>query len=92
MLLWCILIERLSPALSAFWASVAMIFVVFTQHMFKGLFRGQLHLISDLRRGISDFWHGMISGAQHDADRGRHRGRRHYHRHGLADRCPSGGR
>ena len=26
-LLWCILIERLSPALSAFWASMAMIFL-----------------------------------------------------------------
>jgi TRAP-type uncharacterized transport system fused permease subunit len=29
-LLWCILVERLSPALSAFWATLAMIFVVLT--------------------------------------------------------------
>ncbi|MEZ5538005.1 MAG: TRAP transporter permease [Thiolinea sp.] len=63
-LLWCILIERLSPALSAFWASVAMIFVVITQHSLKSLFRGKLTFIADIWWGIKDFWHGMISGAR----------------------------
>lgn len=63
-LLWCILIERLSPALSAFWASAAMIFVVVTQHILKSLFRGQLTFATDLWHGITDFWHGMISGAR----------------------------
>ena len=38
-LLWCILIERLSPSLSAFWATVAMIFIVLTQHPLKALIR-----------------------------------------------------
>ena len=63
-LLWCILIERLSPSLSAFWASAAMIFVVVTQHILKSLFRGKLTFASDLWHGITDFWHGMISGAR----------------------------
>jgi TRAP-type uncharacterized transport system fused permease subunit len=37
---WCLvvhLIERLSPALSAFWATLAMIFVVLTQHPLKSV-------------------------------------------------------
>jgi TRAP transporter 4TM/12TM fusion protein len=63
-LLWCILIERLSPSLSAFWASVAMIFVVVTQHSLKSLFRGKLNFVVDIWWGIKDFWHGMISGAR----------------------------
>lgn len=63
-LLWCILLERLSPSLSAFWASVAMIFVVLTQHSLKSLFRGQLTFIKDLWSGVEDFWYGMIGGAR----------------------------
>jgi TRAP-type uncharacterized transport system fused permease subunit len=38
-LLWCILIERLSPAFSAYWATLSMIFVVVTQHPLKAMFR-----------------------------------------------------
>ncbi|MGB1255865.1 MAG: TRAP transporter permease [Thiolinea sp.] len=63
-LLWCILLERLSPSLSAFWASVAMIFVVLTQHSLKSLFRGKITFVADLWLGLKDFWHGMISGAR----------------------------
>lgn len=63
-LLWCILLERLSPTFSAFWASVAMIFVVVTQHMLKSLFRGQFSMVSDLWLGVCDFWNGMVSGAR----------------------------
>jgi len=63
-LLWCILIERLSPSLSAFWASVAMIFVVLTQHMLKSFFRGKIAIVSDLWLGLCDFWEGMVSGAR----------------------------
>ena len=67
-LLWCILIERLSPALSAFWASMAMIFIVLTQHLLKSIFR----LGSDkseafgmaIKRGITDLGKGMVSGAR----------------------------
>ncbi|WP_346433051.1 TRAP transporter large permease subunit [Breoghania sp.] len=39
-LIWCILIERLSPTLSAYWATVAMIFIVLTQHPLKRFMRG----------------------------------------------------
>ncbi len=64
-LLWCILIERLSPALSAFWATLGMIFIVFTQHFVKSIFRVQPGKIAtDLTLGVSDFVGGMIAGAR----------------------------
>lgn len=67
-LLWCILIERLSPALSAFWASMAMIFIVVTQHVLKALFRiGSKNAEafgSAIKRGFIDLGKGMVSGAR----------------------------
>ncbi len=63
-LLWCILVERLSPALSAFWATMAMTFVVVTQHALKSIFRGTPYLIADIRQGLVDFWDGMIAGSR----------------------------
>ncbi|MGB7205419.1 MAG: TRAP transporter permease [Anderseniella sp.] len=63
-LLWAILHEGLSPATSAFWATIAMVFVVLTQHTIKSIFRGTPYLIADLKRGASDFWDGMIAGAR----------------------------
>ena len=41
-LLWCVLVSRLSPGLSAYWASLAMMFVLLTQHPLKAFFRGTL--------------------------------------------------
>jgi|GEM_PF-3806 len=38
-LIWNLMIERLSPGLSAFWASVFMIFILLTQKPLKVLFR-----------------------------------------------------
>jgi TRAP transporter 4TM/12TM fusion protein len=63
-LLWSILHEGLSPATSAFWATMAMIFVVLTQHALKSLFRGTPYLVADLKHGMHDFWQGMIAGAR----------------------------
>ena len=63
-LLWCILIERLSPALSAFWASMAMIFVVLTQDFLKGIIRGDGNIGGNLKLGFRNFVDGMIGGAR----------------------------
>src|SRR5210317_58046 len=38
-LMWCLVVERLSPALSAFWATVLLMFIVLTQRPLKGIFR-----------------------------------------------------
>ncbi|MEM1399434.1 MAG: TRAP transporter permease [Pseudomonadota bacterium] len=63
-LIWCILIERLSPTLSAYWATVAMIFIVFTQKPLKRLFRGEGGLGAGFHEGWNDFFDGMIAGAR----------------------------
>lgn len=66
-LLWCILIERLSPSLSAFWASMGMIFIVVTQHPLKAILRGSASsegLGAAIKRGFTDFGKGMVGGAR----------------------------
>ncbi len=64
-LIWCILIERLSPTLSAYWATLAMIFIVLTQRPLKAIFRGKLRvMIAELKGGVVDFFDGMIAGAR----------------------------
>jgi len=64
-LIWCIVVERLSPALSAFWATVAMIIVALTQHPIKAIMRGEgAELGHAVRRGIGEWVDGMISGSR----------------------------
>jgi TRAP transporter 4TM/12TM fusion protein len=61
-LIWNLMIERLSPGLSAFWATLAMIFVMLTQHPLKAMLRGEG--LSDWARGWSEFLDGMASGSR----------------------------
>jgi len=63
-LIWCILIERFSPSLSAYYATLSMIFIVVTQHPLKALFRGAGDLGAAFRVGVADFVNGMIGGAR----------------------------
>jgi TRAP transporter 4TM/12TM fusion protein len=63
-LIWCIMLERLSPTLSAFWASVAMITIALTQHPLKAMMRGGGELGDAFRRGVREWFDGMIAGAR----------------------------
>ena len=63
-LIWCIVLERLSPALSAFWATMAMIAVTLTQHPLKALFRGAGIPAGAFRQSVAELVDGMISGAR----------------------------
>ncbi len=64
-LIWCIMIERLSPTLSAFWATIAMIVVALTQHPLKSIMRGDgRDLGAEFQRGVSEWFDGMVSGAR----------------------------
>jgi len=64
-LIWCILIERLSPPLSAYWATMAMIFIVLTQRPLKSLFRGRLKAVAqEFKAGVGNFVDGMLAGAR----------------------------
>jgi TRAP transporter 4TM/12TM fusion protein len=57
-LMWCLVVERLSPALSAFWATMLLIFIVLTQHPLKGYLRKMQGADYSFGRG----WHEMVTG------------------------------
>ncbi|TVM06807.1 MAG: TRAP transporter fused permease subunit [Halomonas sp.] len=63
-LIWCLMVERLSPGLSAFWATVFMIFIMLTQRPVTAIFRGKGDMQADLREGAMDLWNGLVTGAR----------------------------
>ena len=63
-LVWCLMVERLSPGLSAFWATVFMIVIIITQHPLTALFRKEQDLADKARQGFADLWEGLIAGAR----------------------------
>ncbi len=63
-LVWCLMVERLSPGLSAFWATVFMIFIMITQRPLIALFRGRSRLAADTMEGFKDLWDGLVAGAR----------------------------
>jgi len=62
-LMWCLVVERFSPSLSAFWASILMIFIVLTQRPLQGFFRKIKSYDYSFKRGFQDMITGMVSGA-----------------------------
>ncbi len=63
-LMWCLVVERLSPALSAFWATVLLSFIVLTQHPLKGFIRKIQGEEYSFGRGWSEMITGMVSGGR----------------------------
>ena len=63
-LIWCLMVERLSPALSAFWATAFMIFIVLTQRPLFALFRKQGSLGTWFAQGVTELFDGLIAGAR----------------------------
>ncbi len=63
-LIWNLMIEELSPALSAFWATVFMVFILVTQRPLQALFRGRGNLGAAARAGFADLYTGLVSGAR----------------------------
>ncbi len=65
-LIWCILPtpDRLSPALSAYWATIAMIIVTLTHRPLKAIMRGSGDVGAAFKQGAGDFVAGMISGSR----------------------------
>ncbi len=57
-------LDRLSPALSAFWATIVMILVALTHHPLKAMFRGELDFANQMAQGIREFIAGLESGAR----------------------------
>ncbi len=63
-LVWCLMVERLSPGLSAFWATVFMIAIMITQRPITAHFRGRSRLAEDIKEGFLDLWEGLVTGAR----------------------------
>ncbi|MTI45729.1 TRAP transporter 4TM/12TM fusion protein [Roseibium hamelinense] len=63
-LVWCLMIERFSPGLSAYWASVGMILILLTQKPIKALMRASGNVGAAAREGVADLIKGLISGAR----------------------------
>jgi TRAP transporter 4TM/12TM fusion protein len=63
-LIWCLMVEQMSPGLSAFWATLFMIFVMVTQKPIVAAFRGQAGLGTATRQGFADLIDGLATGAR----------------------------
>jgi TRAP transporter 4TM/12TM fusion protein len=63
-LLWCLMVEELSPGLSAFWATVTVMATVVLQPPLLALLRRQGEVRAALGRGLGDLWKGLVLGAR----------------------------
>jgi TRAP transporter 4TM/12TM fusion protein len=63
-LIWNLMVEELSPALSAFWATMFLIFILVTQRPLGAWFRGKRELKADWAQGFADLKTGLIAGAR----------------------------
>ena len=63
-LIWCLMVEQLSPALSAFWATMFMVFIILTQKPILGVMRGRPDVGGDFMAGVRDLIDGLATGAR----------------------------
>ena len=63
-LIWNLMVEQLSPALSAFWATLFLIFILVTQRPLFAYFRGAGAFAPALRQGFQDLFDGLVTGAR----------------------------
>lgn len=63
-LLWCLMVDQLSPGLSAFWATITIAAILVTQRPLIALFRRQGDLIAPLKRGVVELFDSLALGAR----------------------------
>ncbi|MEM9797032.1 MAG: TRAP transporter permease [Pseudomonadota bacterium] len=63
-LVWALMVDRLSPGLSAFWAATFMIFILLTQRPLMAILRGEGALGGAIRAGFIDLIEGLVAGAR----------------------------
>jgi TRAP transporter 4TM/12TM fusion protein len=63
-LVWCLMIEELSPSLSAFWATATLIALMLTQRPLTAFFRGTHGLAAELSIGGREVVDGLNDGAR----------------------------
>ncbi|RWO02266.1 TRAP transporter permease [Mesorhizobium sp.] len=62
-LLWCLMVEQMSPGLSAFWATVSILAIVATRKPLMALFRKE-NLAASVRAAWDDLIDGLALGAR----------------------------
>ncbi|NEN75529.1 TRAP transporter permease [Pelistega sp. NLN82] len=63
-LMWCLMIERMSPGLSAFWGTVALTAILLTQRPLLSFFRGEKGCkIPLFKQGFQELLNGLEAGA-----------------------------
>ena len=63
-LIWALIVERLSPGLSAFWAVSFLIFILLTQRPLLNLLRRRGRYGEAAWQGVRDLLDGMVQGAR----------------------------
>ncbi|EGU41704.1 TRAP-type uncharacterized transport system fused permease component [Vibrio ichthyoenteri ATCC 700023] len=63
-LVWCLTVERFSPGLSAFWATVFMIFILITQRPLKAIMANSGDIHAQTKQGFIDLAESLVSGAR----------------------------
>ena len=63
-LVWALMVDRLSPGLSAFWAAAFMVFILVTQRPLEAMFRGEGDMGGAMRNGFRELLEGLEAGAR----------------------------
>ncbi|ODS11505.1 TRAP transporter permease [Vibrio scophthalmi] len=64
-LVWCLMVERLSPGLSAFWGSVILVVIVLTQRpLLNWMRKDGKHNYGSFKEGCIDLREGLVAGAR----------------------------
>ena len=63
-LLWCLMVEELSPGTSAFWATATTMAMVVTTPALLAAVRRSGAIGAALRKGFADLWQGLVLGAR----------------------------
>lgn len=63
-LVYFLMIERKSPGLSAFWATMLLFAILLTQRPLKAIFRGESGFAGHVQSGVMDLVSGLIDGAR----------------------------
>ncbi|MGE0357763.1 MAG: TRAP transporter permease [Burkholderiales bacterium] len=63
-LIWCLMVEQLSPGLSAFWATLFMILILVTQRPLTAFFRGRGGYGAAVKVGFRELLDGLVIGAR----------------------------
>jgi TRAP transporter 4TM/12TM fusion protein len=63
LLIWCLMVERLSPTTSAFYATILMIVILLTQNFLKAKFRNE-DTTGTFRQGFDVLIDGLITGSR----------------------------